>query len=225
MQQGMRLVRQRIAGEKRNMPTADRRQALEEGVSVLLVAVPYHKGSHESPCRYESEPHPGIAIQREHFLGRGQLRFFLTHKAPQFVHVALGEMSGMAQRGRHRPTMPPGSIQPVTDSIRIELDDAAGAPESIPFGQSPHRDGVMRLLCTDPEVRRPLTRRKGALTPGTPQPRNAAVGPTMDQRSAEAALTIVRALEVWTVTGGEVPGFLLMQTVCCASGVSRERSR
>ena len=39
MQQGMSLVRQLIAGEKRNMPTADRMQALEEVVSVLLVAL------------------------------------------------------------------------------------------------------------------------------------------------------------------------------------------
>src|SRR4029450_3271476 len=92
MQQGMSIVWQLIAGEKRNMPTADRMQALEEVVSVLLVAFPYHKGSHQSPCRYESDPHPGIAIQREHFLGRGQMRFFLTHKAPQFVHLALGDM-------------------------------------------------------------------------------------------------------------------------------------
>src|SRR5262249_28378 len=120
--------------------------------------------------------------------------------------------------------MPPGSIQPVTDRILIDLDDAAGAPYRIPFGQGPPRDGVIRLLCTDPEIRRPLTRRKGAVTPSAQQPRNTAVGPTMDQMSAEAALTIVRALEVWTVTGGEFHGFLLMQTVCCASGVYRERS-
>src|SRR6266699_4010177 len=92
MQQGVSLVRQLIAGKKRNMPTADRMQALEEVVSVLLVALTYHKGSHQSPCRCESDPHPGIAIQREHFLGRGQMRFFLTHKAPQFVHLALGDM-------------------------------------------------------------------------------------------------------------------------------------
>src|SRR5262249_55710878 len=47
----------------------------------------------------------------------------------------------------------------------------------------------------------------------------------MDQMRAEAALTIVRALGVRTVTGSELHGSLLMQTVCCASGVYRERSR
>src|SRR2546429_8413939 len=93
------------------------------------------------------------------------------------------------------------------------------------FCQSPHRDDVIRLLCTYPEVRRTLTSRKCALTPGTQQPRNVAVGPTTDQMSAEAAFTIVRALGVRTVTGGELHGSLLMQTVCCASGVYRERSR
>src|SRR6266699_1746023 len=93
------------------------------------------------------------------------------------------------------------------------------------FCQSPHRDDVIRLLCTYPEVRRTLTSRKCALTPGTQQPRNVAVGPTTDQMRAEAALTIVRALGVRTVTGGELHGSLLMQTVCCASGVYRERSR
>ena|SRR5215831_6907164 len=48
---------------------------------------------------------------------------------------------------------------------------------------------------------------------------------TIDQMRAEAALTIVRALGVRTVTGSELHGSLLMQTVCCASGVYRERSR
>jgi hypothetical protein len=57
-------------------------QALEEYVGMLLVAFPYHKGGHQSPWWYESNPHPGIAIQREHFLGHGQMRFFLTYKAP-----------------------------------------------------------------------------------------------------------------------------------------------
>src|SRR5215831_16585323 len=128
MQQGMSIVRQLIAGEKRNVSTADSMQALEEVVSVLLVAFPYHKGSHQAPCRYESDPYPGIAVQREHFLGRGQMRFLLTHKAPQFVHLALGDMQGIEQIGRHSPPMPSGSIQPVTDRILIELDDAAGAP-------------------------------------------------------------------------------------------------
>jgi hypothetical protein len=67
-----------ITGKKRNIPTANRMQALEEHVGVLLVAFTYHKGGHEAPCRCESDPHPGIAIQREYFLGHGQMRFFLT---------------------------------------------------------------------------------------------------------------------------------------------------
>jgi hypothetical protein len=67
-------------------------QALEEHVGVLLVPFTYHKGGYQSPCRCESDPHPGIAIQREYFLSHGQMRFFLTHKAPQFVHVALGDI-------------------------------------------------------------------------------------------------------------------------------------
>jgi hypothetical protein len=100
-------------------------QALEQHVGVLLVAFPYHKGGHQAPCWCESDPHPGIAIQREHFLGRGQMRFFLTHKAPQFVHLALGDMQGIEQRGRHGPTMAPSSIQPVTDSILIDLDNGS----------------------------------------------------------------------------------------------------
>src|SRR5262245_44132605 len=83
------------------------------------------------------------------------------------------------------------------------------------YCQSPHRDGVVRLLCTDPEVRCTLTNRKGALTPGTQQPRNITVGPTMDQMRAEAAWTVICALGVRTVTGSELHGSLLMQTVCC----------
>jgi hypothetical protein len=128
LQQGVSIVWELITSKKWNIPTADRMQALEEHVGVLLVAFTYHKGGYQSPCRCEGDPYPGIAIQREHFLGHGQMRFFLTHKAPQFVYLALGDMQGIKQIGRHGPTMPPGSIQPVTDGILIDLDDAAGAP-------------------------------------------------------------------------------------------------
>jgi hypothetical protein len=93
------------------------------------------------------------------------------------------------------------------------------------FGQSPHRDGVMRLLGTYPAVRRTLTSRTCALAPGPQPSRNAAVGPTTDQMSAEAAFTIGRTLGIRPVTGGQLPGSLLRQTVGCASGVYRERAR
>jgi hypothetical protein len=86
MQQGVSLVRQLITDKKRNIPTADRMQALKEQVGMLLVAFTYHKAGHQSSCRCESDPHLGLATQREHFLGRGPMRFFLTHKAPPCVH-------------------------------------------------------------------------------------------------------------------------------------------
>ena len=110
MQQGVSLVWQLITGKKRHIPTADRMQALAQHVGVLLVAFTDHKGGHQAPCRGKSDPHPGIALQREYFLGHGQMRFFLTHKAPQFVHLALGDMQGIEQRGRHGPTMAPSAI-------------------------------------------------------------------------------------------------------------------
>jgi hypothetical protein len=59
--------------------------------------------------------------------------FFLTHEAPQFVHLALSDMQVVAQVGGHGPTMPSGSIQPVTDGILIDADDAAGASQGITF--------------------------------------------------------------------------------------------
>src|SRR4051812_45360812 len=100
-------------------------------------------------------------------------------------------MQGVEQVGGNSPTRPSSSIDPVTDGILVDLDDTAGTPQRITFGEGPHRDSVIRLLCTYPEVRRPLTSRKCALASGTQQPRNTAVGPATDQVSAEAALTIV----------------------------------
>ena len=84
MQQGVSLVWQLITGKKRHIPTTNRVQALEEHVGVLLVAFPYHKGGHQAPCWCESDPHPGIALQREYFLGHGQMRFFLTPRVLPF---------------------------------------------------------------------------------------------------------------------------------------------
>jgi hypothetical protein len=72
--------------------------------------------------------------------------------------------------------MPPGSIQPATDGILIDLDDAAGAAYSMTFGQGPHRAEVMRLLRAHTAVGRALARRKRALTHGAQQPKNAAIG-------------------------------------------------
>src|SRR5712691_2451471 len=56
------------------------------------------------------------------------MRFFLAHEAPQFVHLALGNMQGVEQIGGVSPTMAPGSIQPVTDGIRIDIDDTPSTP-------------------------------------------------------------------------------------------------
>ena len=64
MQQGVSIVRQLITGKKRNIPTADRLQALEQHVGVLLVAFTYHKGGHQAPYRCKSDPYPRIAIER-----------------------------------------------------------------------------------------------------------------------------------------------------------------
>src|SRR5713101_7717455 len=121
--------------------------------------------------------------------------------------------------------MPPGSVQLVTDGILIDIDDAASAPERIPFGQGAHRNEVIRLLGAHTVVGRALARRKRALTHGAQQPRNAAIGSTTDQMSTEAALTVMRALWMGTVTCGELHGSLLIQTVCRVSGVYSECSR
>src|SRR5712691_3044069 len=153
------------------------------------------------------------------------MRFFLAHEAPPFVHLALGNMPGVEQIGSDSPTMPPGSIQPVTDGILIDIDDTPGTPQRITFCQGPHREGVIRLLRAHTEVRRALAHRKRALTHSAQQSRNATIGSTTDQMRAEAALAVMRALRVRTVACGELHGSLLMKTVCRVSGVYSERSR
>jgi hypothetical protein len=72
--------------------------------------------------------------------------------------------------------MPLGSIQPVTDGILLDLDDAAGAEYSMTFDQGPYRAEVMRLLRAPTAVGRALARRNRALTHGAQQPKNAAIG-------------------------------------------------
>src|SRR5215468_9405639 len=59
-------------------------------------------------------------------------------------------------RGGDSPTMPSGSIDPVTDGILVDIDDTAGTPQRITFCQGPHRDRVIRFLHAYTEVRRAL---------------------------------------------------------------------
>src|SRR5262245_31436321 len=121
--------------------------------------------------------------------------------------------------------MPSGSVHPVTDGILIDLDDTAGTPQRIPFGQGPHRDGVIRRLRAYTEVCRTLAHRKRALTSGAQQSRNTAIGSATDQMRAKATLAVMGALWVRTVACGELHSSLLMRTVCRASGVYSERRR
>jgi hypothetical protein len=65
-------------------------------------------------------------------------------------------MQVIEQIGGYGPAMPPGSIEPVTDGILVDLDDAAGAPKGITFCQGPHRDRVIHLLRLHTEVCRSL---------------------------------------------------------------------
>src|SRR3712207_7098037 len=82
-------------------------------------------------------------------------------------------MQGVEQVGGDSPTMPSGSIDPVTDGILVDSDDPAGTPQRITFGQGPHRDRVMRFLHAYTEVRRAVAHRKRALTHGAQQSWNA----------------------------------------------------
>ena len=59
-------------------------------------------------------------------------------------------MQGVEQGGGDSPTMPSGSIDPVTDGILVDIDDTAGTPQRITFCQGPHRDRVIRLLRVHP---------------------------------------------------------------------------
>jgi hypothetical protein len=81
--------------------------------------------------------------------------------------LALSDMQGVEQVGGDSPTMPSGSIDPVTDGILVDIDDTVGTPQRMTFGQVPHRDRVMRFLHAYTEVRRALAHRKCALTLGT----------------------------------------------------------
>src|SRR5262245_20859972 len=62
-------------------------------------------------------------------------------------------MQGVEQVGGDSPTMPSGSIDPVTDGILVDIDDTAGTPQRITFGRGPHRDRVTRFLHAYTEVR------------------------------------------------------------------------
>src|SRR4030095_6959918 len=134
-------------------------------------------------------------------------------------------MQGVEQVGGDGPTMPSGSVHPVTDGILVDIDDTAGTPQRMTFCQGPQRDGVIWFLRTHTEVRRALAHRKRALTPGAQQSRNAAIGSTKDQMRAKAALAVVCALWVRTVACGELHSYLLMRTGCRASGGYSGRPR
>src|SRR5215510_2551535 len=130
------------------------------------IAFTHDKSSYQAPCWRKGDPHPRITIERQDFLRDGQMRFFLAHEARQFVQLALSAMQGVKQIGGHRPTMPAGSVHPITDGILIDIDDPAGTPQRITFCQGPHRDGVIRFLRTHTEVCRAVAHRKRALTHG-----------------------------------------------------------
>jgi hypothetical protein len=129
LQQGLSIGRQLITGKERNIPATHSLKALEEHIGALLITFAHNKRGYQAPYRREGNPYPGIALERQHPLGYRQMGFFLTYEAPQFVHLALGNMQGIEQIGGDSPTMPPGAIEPVTDGILIDLDDAASAPQ------------------------------------------------------------------------------------------------
>src|SRR4029450_14117129 len=111
-------------------------------------------------------------------------------------------MQGVEQVGGDSPTMPSGSIDPVTDGILVNIDDTAGTPQRITFCQGPHRDRVIRFLHAYPEVRRALAHRKCALTHGAQQSWNAAIGSTTDRMRAKAGLAVMGALVGGSGGGG-----------------------
>ena len=78
---GMDTVNRNLNGA-RNRAATDSVQALEEHVGVVLIAFAHHKGGREPPYWREGDPHPRIAIEREHLFGYGEMRFFLAHEAP-----------------------------------------------------------------------------------------------------------------------------------------------
>jgi hypothetical protein len=152
--QGLRLVRQLITGHARQRPATDGVQALPQHVRVLWVAFAHHAGGHQAPCRCAGAPYPGRALARPHRLGYAQLGCLLAHDAPPGVPLALRARPVVAPGGGHGPTMPSGSIPPVTDGLLIDVDDAAGAAPGMTFCQGPQGDGVRRLLRVHPEGRR-----------------------------------------------------------------------
>src|SRR5712691_12204 len=97
-------------------------------MGVFLCTLTHHQGGYQAPCRCKSDPHPRIAIPCQDLLGRGEMRLFLAHKAPQFVHLTLGDMSGVEQPSGHSTTMPASLVEPGTDGVLININDAAGAP-------------------------------------------------------------------------------------------------
>jgi hypothetical protein len=82
VQQGLGIVRQLITGKERHRPTTDSVQTLKQHVGARLITFAHHEGGYQAPDRREGNPHPSITIERPYFLGRGQMRFFLAHKAP-----------------------------------------------------------------------------------------------------------------------------------------------
>jgi hypothetical protein len=131
-------VRQIITGKKWNVVVALVFKALDEQLAVLECAPTRYPCRNQLVHRGKDYPNPIVTIQPQHVLKRCQLIFFLTHKRPQFIQLAFGQMQSPKVISGNLGTMLTQLSHPLINRVFVHFQNASRSSNAVAFSQQLH---------------------------------------------------------------------------------------
>jgi hypothetical protein len=114
----------------------DRLYTPQQERRVFLCAPADHKSYDHPPDGCESDPDPSVSLSLAQQFRAEQVCFFGMSETPQFIELTFNDMKSPPEVERHQTTLPVGAIQPVTDCVFVNLDDAPSRTNGISSRQS-----------------------------------------------------------------------------------------
>ena len=138
MQQSVPIGRQLIAGEAWHRVIRDMGDTSQQHIRTGLIPFAYYACQDQAPDWGTSDPHPGVPRGVAIDLGARQMRFLGMHETPQLVKLALAHMQIVPEVQEDGATVAGHSMQPGTDRVLVDLDDACRRADRIAFRSCPH---------------------------------------------------------------------------------------